>query len=79
MTAIEITNAIHQAIKISYLIDYIEETDTLIFKYIIGATPYTMEFKGITDIKTKKELNNFINVIQSDIAYHQKEQEQEKE
>ena len=79
MTIINILNSIHHAIKIAYQIDYKESSDTLTFTYTVGANRYTMNFTGVTDIKTRKQLDALIQVIQSNIAYHEKEQEQEKE
>lgn len=78
MTTNDILFAIHKSIKIAYSIDLLSDNDTLIFRYKIGAKRYTMQFNSVSDIKTKMQLQVLIAVIQSNISYHEQEQEQEK-
>ncbi len=70
MTPIKILAMLDKHIKISYTADVSSDNDTIIFKYTIGGTPYTMQFENITSIKTEQEAKFLIDVIKSNIQYH---------
>lgn len=70
MSPIKILAMLDKDIKISYIVDVSSDNDTIIFKYAIGGTPYTMQFDNIKDIKTERDAKYLIDIIKSNIQYH---------
>ena len=70
MTPIKILAMLDKYIKISYTANLSVDSDTILFRYTIGGTPYTMQFENISAIKTEQEAKFMIDVIKSNIQYH---------
>lgn len=80
MSPKELINLIDVSIKnissnLKYNLTYNHDTDTLLISYTIKGASYSMTFVEISDIKTTKEAQQFVQMIHGNIAFHVNEQE----
>ena len=79
MTPIQLFDYVQKKCKEVYNIYYNADTDKATFTYKVNDKKYDIVVIGVSDINTTKEANDFVQMIQSNINYHEQEQEQEKE
>ena len=79
MTPMQLFDYVQKKCKEVVLINYSIAGDRATFIYKVNGNRYEILVVGVSDIKTTKEANDFVQMIQSNINYHEQEQEQEKE
>lgn len=79
MTPLQLMDYIQKHCIDVRLMEYYVKLDRVILSYTLNGTKYSMQFENISDITTHQQAESIVQMIQANIEYHMKEQEQEKE